>query len=460
MGPMPPHSPFVQCRSCGIISDFDLGVARRNRDWARHEALQHLLYAQAKEDFARATRASDRAAYAAVHARILDQVMANCPQVYPPRVATDPGYRAHWIAFQSDHVASLAIDPVLVEGGRAVGKAVGEIMLAKWTMETLAPVFAVALKHFEDQERISMSRKPGPPPDFVSGWMRRVGISMTVQEWLPRLERPDQLALVEHFGVAREYVVPGDVKKPRCSGCGAAVDRARPECDGCKQPLNHGRGAFGCASCGAFVHLVTGIERAVCPFCKAEMRESRMLLEHRESYRQTFDFIESELSMANEEVKASPIRIDVLDGTVTRRDLPWRELCLRACYASGPDHDFFGNTDWPDAESQSETMGWVEAYTEVHLVPHRVLRRRDHPRSLEPPSAMELLKRRKEIDPEKQGRVHVVRRGPEGAGCEIWLGDEVITIALDDEADARAVRDAVTALGWATELVDPRVPTG
>jgi hypothetical protein len=114
----------------------------------------------------------------------------------------------------------------------------------------------------------------------------------------------------------------------------------------------------------------------------------------------------------------------------------------------------------PDAESQAETMGWVEAYGEVHLVPHRVLRRRDHRRSLEPPTARELLQRRKEVDPEKKGRVHVVRRGPHGAGCEIWLGDEVITIALDDEADARAVRDAVEALGWASDLVDPRASTG
>jgi hypothetical protein len=79
MGPMPPQSPFIQCRSCGIVSDFDLGVARRHPDWARHEALQHLLYAQAKEELARATRDGDRAAYAAVHARILDRVMANCP---------------------------------------------------------------------------------------------------------------------------------------------------------------------------------------------------------------------------------------------------------------------------------------------------------------------------------------------------------------------------------------------
>lgn len=54
----------------------------------------------------------------------------------------------------------------------------------------------------------------------------------------------------------------------------------------------------------------------------------------------------------------------------------------------------------------------------------------------------------------------VVRRGPQGAGCEIWLEGEVITIALDDDADARAVRDAVTTLGWGAELVDPRAPTG
>lgn len=125
---MPLRIPFVTCRSCGLIGDFDLGIARRNPDWPRHEALQHALYTKHKDAMARAVSTVDHEAYASVQSEIFDQLMKQCPAVYPGRLARDPAYRAHWLRFQATHNANLALDPVLLARGRETAE-IGAVVL-------------------------------------------------------------------------------------------------------------------------------------------------------------------------------------------------------------------------------------------------------------------------------------------------------------------------------------------
>lgn len=321
-------------------------------------------------------------------------------------------------------------------------------MKVAWTTDVLMPVFDIAVKHFEAQDRSVARRGCPPPPDFIRGWMRRVGISMTVQEWLPRIPLAEQLTLVARMGVANEYVAPGSADSVRCGGCGAATPATASSCTSCKRALDLARGAFDCGSCGVRVHLAKGSEEAVCPFCSAQMRESRAGLEEREDQRGAFRFIDRELRLACEMTGgATPIRFHVLDGQVTRRNLPWRRVMLRACFANARDQDFFENTDYPDAASHGETDAWLAAQQQVKRIPHRILRTREHPRSPIPPDAAELEARRAEIDPAREGRIHVVRRGPNGAGVEVHLRDEVIVLAQEDDDGDHVKRVAMT-LGW------------
>jgi hypothetical protein len=61
--------------------------------------------------------------------------------------------------------------------------------------------------------------------------------------------------------------------------------------------------------------------------------------------------------------------------------------------------------------------------------------------------AEELEARRAEVDPAREGRIHVVRRGPRGAGVEVHLRDEVIVLAQEDD-DGDHVKRVAIDLGW------------
>lgn len=453
-GPMPLDIPFVTCGSCGVIGDFDLGIARRNPDWPRHEALQHALYAQRSDAMARAVSTRDHEAYTALQIEIFDELMKQCPAVYPRRLARDPAYRAHWLRFQGTHNANLVLDPGLLEHGRTTAEIGARVLQEPWTTATLWPMFEAAIRHFEAQDRLCRERPPGPPPDFAPGYMRRLGVSMTVQEWLPRLELGDQLELVERMGIAHEYVVPGDRSTSHCGGCGSVLPPAtsQPEtCAHCSKAIDRRRGAFDCASCGVVVHLVVGAERATCPYCSSEMRESRMGLEVRERHRRMFGLIDSEIAFLGDRVSRAA-RIEVLDGTVTRRDLPWRMLTLRVCFGEGSDADFFENTDYSDATSHDDTLAWVEVHTQARGLARRSRRYREAPRCLERPAdAAELERRYLGVSPDAAASVKVVKRGPSGWACEVELGDEVVRLFADDEGELHEVRERwprTRALPW------------
>jgi len=450
-GPMPHDTPFVTCRSCGVIGDFDLGIARRHPDWPRHEALQHALYAQRKDALARAVSAADHEAYVSLQSEITGALMKECPAVYPGRLQRDPSYRAHWIRFQATHSANLVLDPTLLACGRTTAEIGARVLRQQpWTTATLWPMFEAAVRHFEAQDRLCRERPPGPPPDFAPGYMRRLGVSMTVQEWLPRLEPADQLELVARMGIAHEYVTPAERSRSHCGGCGAVLAAAstlapsstEPErCPGCTKAIERARGAFDCVSCGVVVHLVVGSEVATCPFCSSEMRESRMGLEARERSRRLFGFIDSELAALGERFSRDAVRIEVLDGTVTRRDLPWRMSTLRAVFRDGPDADFFENTDHPDAPSHDDVLAWVEVQLQVRALPHRTRRYREDPRCLTRPSGVAELERRLlDAGADAVATVRVVKRGPNGWACEAEVGDEVVRLFTDDEGEHHDLR--------------------
>jgi DNA-directed RNA polymerase subunit RPC12/RpoP len=450
-GPMPSLTPFIQCRSCGVIGDFDLGTARRNPDWAKHEALLHHLYAQARRDQLDAIYAKDRPRCVAIHARVLGELMAQCPSVYPKRVTLDATYRDHWIAYQANQNTNLELEPEVVEGGRHIAELCGRLMNVPWTMDVLAPLFDVCVKHFELQDALLLSRPPGFPPNFVRHFLRRLGCSMTAQEWLPRISLADQHAMVAYLGLASEYVSPGAAGDPHCGGCGALLLKDSSSCITCKRAIDRTRGTFDCASCGVVVLLIAGAPRAACPYCSAEMRETQKGIEQRLQDHATLARVGMQLGQACRHVgREKPIRIDVLDGPIRRRDLPWRMVSLRAWFSETLQVEFFENADAPDATSHTDTIGWVEAQKQVHGTPYRVRRYREHPRCLTPPvDAAELERRRVEIDPPRAAPLHAAIHGLHGFACEVAGRDEVVRLALVDQ------RALVARLGLSSEYVSP-----
>jgi LSD1 subclass zinc finger protein len=336
-GAMPPTTPFVQCDSCATVTDFDLGVARRHPDWPRHEALQQQLMARHAAAVEAARTAGDRATWVGIYAEIFRTLIESCPTVYPPQ-ARDAAYREILVAFQSRHNGNLVFEASLVKSQEKMLDRAYDIVhdAEGWHAETLWPMFDLALAHFDEQDRLAAAVPP--PADFAPQWLRRLGISMIAQEWLPRLAPAAQRELVERLGLARAYVAPAADEFSHCGGCGEDLPSPpTDDCGACRKPLDITRGAFACQTCGVSFHVVRGVERALCPYCAAELRESRMGLEARERSRRLFEFMDSELSLTCK-LEDSPLTgFDVLDGPVTRKDLPWR--MVRPSGQRGPGAD-------------------------------------------------------------------------------------------------------------------------
>ncbi len=242
-GRLPTRSPFLQCaRRVTPISDFDWGVARGLAEWPAHQARSQHLFEQRRHAFEAAGKAGDAAAWAAGYAEVLECLVAEFASVYPARVS-EPAFRSHFIAFQAAHQARLVLDPELVANQRRINAAsmAVEYRRERAVLASLWRAIEICLAHFDAQDRLARDTPPGLPPDFVDGYMRRVGISMTVQEWLPLLEQADRLELVRRLGVADQYVDPG--RELRCRTCGAQLP-----------PLADGEVRTHCPYCGADLH--------------------------------------------------------------------------------------------------------------------------------------------------------------------------------------------------------------
>ncbi|HUS64286.1 MAG TPA: hypothetical protein VMZ28_07070 [Kofleriaceae bacterium] len=403
-GPMPSGSPFIQCASCGAIGDFDLGAARANPDWPRHEALSYELHGRHKDALEAARDAGDRERWIALYRVVTEALVDAFPAIYPPRVR-EPEYREQLVAFQAAQNANLAMDPEILEGQRGLEETSRELAGGAWRTERLWPLFEAAVRHFELQQRLIAARGPALPDDFVPDYLRRVGVSMLVQEWLPQLEPLDQRELVTRMGIAREYLTA----------------------------------AGACRSCGAAVELPLDVERAPCPFCGGEVRVSREGLGARQQAWRSFEYLDDCLVKIAAHA-AGPVRgLELLDGTVVRRELPWRALVLRARFEDGARHWMFENIDRPDAESLAETLAWVEVQ-EGTLGPAERRTLVEHPRALELPAGVDDLDRRlAEAAPGRpRADVHAISYGETGYTWEVDDGDRVVVL-VHDEAGAATV---------------------
>jgi DNA-directed RNA polymerase subunit RPC12/RpoP len=392
-GPMPSGSPFIQCASCGAVGDYDLGAARANPDWPRHEALSHELHTRHKEALDAARDAGDRERWVALYAGLTEALVDAFPSAYPPRVG-EPAYRAQLIAFHAAHCANLQLDADLVASLRNLERLSGAGDL--WA------VFDAAVLHFELQDRTVERLGPPPPEDFVPRHLRRFGVSMMVQEWLPQLALEQQREMVQRLGVAREYVEPGGT----------------------------------CRSCGAAVALPAGVDRAPCPYCGGEVRLSREGLGARAASWRDLAFIDGCVARIVEYAGGPVTGIELLDGPVERNGHPWRQLTLRGRFAGGARHWFYENTDRPEAESMAETLAWLEVQERM-LGPAERRALVEHPRALETPAGVEELERRlAEAAPgHARADVHAVSYGESGYTWEIDAGDTVIVL-VHDEAGA------------------------
>jgi hypothetical protein len=348
-GPLPTRSPFLECEACHTISDFDWGIARDLAEWPAHQELSQRLFGERRHAFETDGKAGDVVAWTQAYAEVLAQLVAAFPTIYPARIS-EPGYCRHFIAFQAAHEARLVLNPELVANQRRINHAsmAIEYKHQRAVLESLWRAMELSLAHFDAQDRLARDTAPGLPPDFAAGYMRQIGISMTVQEWLPRLEQADRLELVRRLGVAHQYVDPAG--ELHCNTCGAELS-----------PLGDGE------------------IRTRCPYCNADLHAQHAGPRADAQRAGDFEFISSELAQSLAEHNHPLEAIEVLDGTTGHPpQRTYRLVMLRAWYADRVD-PFFEVTDDPESENIANALAWAAHEASQRGVELRRVPYREHP---------------------------------------------------------------------------------
>jgi hypothetical protein len=278
----PARTAYVYCDYCGQFMDWDVALAHANRGpkpGPHYEALVRELTPQ----LAAARAANDAASLAALHRRIFDRYMTDCPSTYSPRIG-DPAYRAALLERSVHAQVVRELDPTCRAADAAVDAAVKALVWVQRggprarpdTFWSMYEAIVAADRAVQAAVRANPSAAPDPddtPPE-VSARMRD---SIVVQAWTTYLDDEVVPQLLARTGLRAEYDTierPALVACP-CSHCGAAREvphgAVRAVCEDCGWNVQLGTPAF-CGHCGARIVFPMAQDVIACGHCKAEAR--------------------------------------------------------------------------------------------------------------------------------------------------------------------------------------------
>ncbi len=281
----PPKTAYLYCDYCGALTDWDFVLACESgaasaQPGPEYERLQARLAARKGEALAN----GDREAYKQIQLELFDAHMKACPASYSPRLG-DPDYRAALLDYTASAYTAAAFDPECQRLEQAMQMAVGAL---QWTRGMGKPTrveqtsfqrLIDAFKAHNDRflqvcEPLLASHPDEPTLELQSA----IGASAFLQGWMPYLDKPQQDALMEQFGLSGQYVdvVEVETEERHCGGCGAVLQvvpgARRVICESCGRANDVSLAEIACTSCGTPLSLPVGKTHFSCPSCQADLR--------------------------------------------------------------------------------------------------------------------------------------------------------------------------------------------
>jgi DNA-directed RNA polymerase subunit RPC12/RpoP len=239
-----PRGPYVECESCSAVIDFDGATARRSPDWYASVIFELQALARAEQQLRRTIEAADRVAWRACYGHVLKARIEKFPSMFPSAVK-DAAYRErfvawllatyeclYWEAETQRFSTAMAMIDVPIEKGIANSAAF-------WRRTE------VAEKLYAAQARMARVLGNTPPEKFPADFVRRMNVSLYVQEWLHELADKDAQQLLERMGLHHDYALAATTA-----------------------------GEYACTRCGAEVQLPADATLIICPYCRSALRST------------------------------------------------------------------------------------------------------------------------------------------------------------------------------------------
>jgi hypothetical protein len=397
--------PYMHCRSCGAVGDYDWSTAARHPAWHAHQEMAQQRLSAFGARLEAAVAARDVAGYAATYAELLDPVIVRFPPMFPKRTATEPEYRARFASFIGGWQATNALSSQIVDGNSLIAYTRQRVVLKgkRCDAKTLWPFVDVARQTIETHTEFVRAEQP---EDFAPHYVRRFGIVTLVTEWLPVLGLPDQKELVKRFGVEREYVAP-------------ATD-----------------GHVACPNCAAPVQVRPNFDVMPCPYCGAEIRETRAAYEDVEKNRRARAVAYSEIAGYLEGAEARGhgklVAIEVLDGEVTRDGESRRIVLLSACFPKRKEAFWEAQDKLPGARLDG-LLAWAADATAARAAQLVKLPYREHPRCATlPANGSELEQRLRDVAPSAQPGDVVITVDGKGFDYDVVVDGTAVRLLVDE----------------------------
>lgn len=278
-----PKTGYVYCDFCGVLTDWDLEVAKTAPGAVvpfQYEALAQRLAPEVKA----AREAGDKGRYNALQYELYDAYARLCPAGFSPRVR-DPEYRERFVRYTAATCTVQDFDPAFPALADAVTASMGKL---QWdttggTMRVVPETFWAMWNAFRARMEHSMNlnessgllaRHPDGAPRSL---LTAMGMSAFAQAWLGYLGEPDAARLLAESGLKGDYVeATASLDKRHCGGCGGDLDvppgARRVVCEACGHVIDVGGREAPCTHCGRPLSWPAGKTMIACPGCKSELR--------------------------------------------------------------------------------------------------------------------------------------------------------------------------------------------